>query len=131
VPLGTSRAAAFGDVDNDGDVDVLYVDAHAPLRLLLNDLPRRGRWIGFSVLGKSGSVALGAELRVRTGERDRYRIAQTSYSYCATNDPRVHVGLGDASQADEVEVRWPDGLVERFGPLPAGRYHTLRRGAGR
>lgn len=131
VPLGTSRAAAFGDVDNDGDVDVLYVDAHAPLRLLLNDLPRRGGWIGFSVLGKSGSVALGAELRVRAGERDRYRIAHTSYSYCATNDPRVHVGLGDASQADEVEVRWPDGLVERFGPLPAGRYHILRRGAGR
>ncbi|MDP6409320.1 MAG: CRTAC1 family protein [Planctomycetota bacterium] len=131
VPLGTSRAAAFGDIDDDGDIDVLYIDAQAPVRLLRNELPKQGSWIGLSVLGESGTPALGAVVRVRSGERDRYRIAHTSYSYCAANDPRVHVGLGDAQRAEEVEVRWPDGLVERFGSLEAGRYHKLRRGGGR
>ncbi|MDP6539707.1 MAG: CRTAC1 family protein [Planctomycetota bacterium] len=131
VALGTSRAAAFGDVDDDGDVDILYIDAHASVRLLQNDLPRAGNWIGLSVLGESTAAALGATVRVRTGERDRFRIVHTSYSYCATNDPRVHLGLGAAERADEVEVRWPDGQGERFGPLEAGRYHTLRKGEGR
>ena len=129
--LGTSRAAAFADYDNDGDIDILYVDAHASARLLRNVTPRRGEWIGFVPRFANGATALGAELEVRAGERTWRRLCHTAYSYCAANDPRVHVGLGAAKRVDEVRVRWPDGTSESFGPFDSGAYHPLQPGAGR
>lgn len=129
--LGTSRAAAFGDFDDDGDIDILYVDAHAPVRLLENVAPRAGHWVGFSVQDAHGSAALGADLLVEAGGRRFHRLCHTAYSYAAANDPRVHVGLGAADEVARVRVVWPDGTREEFGPFAAGRYHLLRRGAGR
>jgi len=131
VPMGTSRAAAFADYDEDGDVDILYVDAHAPVRLLRNVAPRAGSWLGLRVEDERGVAALGAVVRIETAAGPQYRICQTSYSYCSANDPRVHFGLAAAKSVAEVRVTWPGGQVERFGPLDSGRYHTLHRGAGR
>ena len=128
--LGASRAAAFGDYDNDGDVDVLYSDLHEPIRLLRNEAPKRGEWIGLRLVNSHGSDALGAVVRIQTGARVQYRTCHTSYSYGAANDPRVHFGLGDATGASEVLVTWPGGERERFGALAAGAYHTLRQGGG-
>jgi hypothetical protein len=129
--IATSRAAAFADYDEDGDVDVLVVDAHAPIRLLRNDAQKRGHWLGLRLLDERGSDVSGASVRVSSGGRVRHRLAHTSYSYCAANDPRVQIGLGAARSAEEVAITWPDGELERFGPFDADRYHVLRRGAGR
>ncbi len=129
--LATSRGAAFGDLDNDGNIDIVVVNKDARPHLLRNIAQRRGGWIVFRVLNRRGSDALGAVLRIDAGRRTRWRMVQSSYSYCASNDPRVHLGLGDAKSVDAVAVHWPDGLKESFGPFAAGRIYDLRRGSGK
>ncbi|MCB9914024.1 MAG: CRTAC1 family protein [Planctomycetes bacterium] len=129
--LGTSRAAAFGDIDDDGDVDLVYMDWAAPVKLLENVGERRGGWIGFRVVGPHGSDALGATVEVVAGGRSQFRRCDPCYSFCSANDTRVHYGLGPAQSVEEVHVTWPTGERETFGPFEAGRYHTLRQGTGR
>jgi hypothetical protein len=129
--VAASRAAAFGDVDGDGGVDILVVNKDGPAHLLLNRVPARGAWIRFRVVNERGSDALGALLFLRAGEREIVRRVRSDGSYCAANDPRVHVGLGSLTTVDEVLVRWVDGPEEAFGPFEAGREWKLARGAGR
>jgi len=125
----TSRGAAFGDVDGDGDVDILVVNKDGPTYLLINEAEKRGHWLGLRVM-EHGRDALGATVEVRLGTRKLTRVVRSAYSYCVANDPRVHFGLGAAGAADEVRVRWPGGAEESFGPLAGDRYWTLARGAG-
>lgn len=127
----SSRAAAFGDVDNDGGVDIVVVNRdHAPY-LLRNVAPSRGQWVAFRVLEPNGRDSVGAEVTMSVGERTITRGVRTAYSYLASNDPRVHVGLGTQTRVVNVRVRWPDGVVERFGDFPAGQIVTLHRTRGR
>ena len=128
--IHTSRAAAFGDLDNDGGVDVVVVNRDGPAYVLHNVVQHRGNWLLLRVLDEHGRDALGAEVTLGLGSRRLRRDVQPAYSYCAGNDARVHVGLGDASTADDVRVRWTDGGRESFGDLAAGRVVTLRRGEG-
>ena len=128
--IAASRAAAFGDIDNDGGVDILVANRDGSPYLLRNIVPSRGHWAQFVVRNRTGSDALGAVLTVRAGRRAWRRDVRTGYSYLAANDPRVHVGLGDAAAVDHVDVRWPGGRTERFGPFPADRIHTVVEGAG-
>ena len=125
----TSRAAAFGDVDGDGAIDVLVVNRDAPAHLLRNTVPDRGAWVMLRVVNQHGADALGAVVRFRVGDRAWLYDVRAGYSYLASNDPRVHVGLGESDRIDEVTVEWPDGSFESFGALEAGRVHELRRGA--
>jgi hypothetical protein len=129
--VATSRAAAFGDVDGDGALDVLVVNRDAPAHLLLNRTSPRGNWVLLAVREVHGSPALGARVLLRVGGQSLARRVSADGSYCAASDPRVHVGLGSARAVDEVLVRWTDGGEERFGPLAAGREWVLARGAGR
>jgi hypothetical protein len=129
--IGTSRAAAFGDVDNDGDIDIVVVESGGSVRLLRNVRGSDGAWIMFRVLDRRGLDALGAVVSIETGGRRQFRLVQTAYSYCASNDPRVHFGLGGFEYVQDVRVRWPTGREEVFGALPARRVYELREGTGK
>ncbi len=126
----TSRAAAFGDVDGDGGVDILVVNRDAPALLLMNRRAGRGNWLEFRVRERSGRDALGAIVRVRGGEREIVRSVRSAYSYCAANDPKVHLGLGSLAGVTDVTVTWVDGARERFGDFAAGAVVELARGRG-
>jgi enediyne biosynthesis protein E4 len=126
---GTSRGAAFGDIDDDGDIDVLVCNRDLGPHLLLNEAPRRGAWIGFRVLDRRGSDAIGATVAVELGKRRLSRDVRAAFSYLTANDLRVHFGLGDVAPGEST-VRWPDGHVESFGELATGAYHVLQRGRG-
>lgn len=126
----TSRGAAFGDLDNDGGIDIVVVNRDAPAYLLLNAVRERGHWLLLRVLDEHGRDALGATVTVRLGDLRIRRDVLSAYSYCAANDPRVHVGLGDREAVDGVDVRWVDGTVEAFPAPPIDRVTTLSRGGG-
>ena len=126
APVATSRAAAFGDLDDDGGIDIVIVNKDGPATLLAN-VAERGNWIGFRVLDEAGADALHARVTITVGGVERVAVSRSAASYLASNDPRVHFGLGEAQEVSEVAVRWADGEERRFGQLEAGRYHELRR----
>ena len=128
--VATSRAAAFGDLDNDGGVDILVANRDAAPHLLRNVAPGRGHWLLLRVLDRHGRDAVGATLSIVAGTRTMRRDVRTGYSYLAANDPRVHVGLGDLTKVESVTVRWLDGTRERFGPFDADQIAEIRRGKG-
>ncbi|HEX6719312.1 MAG TPA: CRTAC1 family protein [Pyrinomonadaceae bacterium] len=126
--LEVSRAAVFGDIDNDGDIDVLVTNNNGPVRLLLNQLGNRNHWLGLRVVGKTGRDMLGASVDVvLTKNRILRRRARTDGSYLSANDPRVLVGVGNATRVEAVRVRWPDGTVQEFKSPLLGQYTTLKQ----
>jgi hypothetical protein len=128
--VGTSRGAAFGDVDNDGGIDVVVTERDGPARLLHNVVANRGHWIMFRVVDQHGRDAVGATITATAGGRTVRRDAQTAYSYLSSNDARVHIGLGPATSVSDVTVRWADGTSEPFGSFAADQIRTLRYGSG-
>ncbi len=131
-PSEVSRGAAFGDLDNDGDTDVVVMNNAAPVRLLLNQVGQDRPWIGLRLVGESGRDMLGAWVEVlRPGQPTLGRRVRSDGSYAASHDPRVLVGLGDgAPAAVAVEVTWPDGRRERWPEVVTGVYTTLAQGTG-
>ncbi len=125
-----SRGCAFGDFDNDGDVDILIVNLYEPPSLLRNDLSGGEHWIKVKLIGtKSNRSAIGARVTVRYAEKVQTREVLSQSSYLSANDPRLHFGLGSAATAD-LEVRWPLGLVEKFTKVAANQLVFLTEGAG-
>jgi hypothetical protein len=127
--IGTSRAAAFGDLDADGGIDIVVVNRDGPAYLLRNLVSDRGNWMRVRVLEESGRDALGAVVTMKLGERSLTRVVRAAYSYCSSSDPAVHVGLGDRDEVDSIVVRWPDGDSRTFGPQQANRTIVLSRGS--
>jgi hypothetical protein len=126
-----SRGAAFGDLDNDGDTDVIIGNSNGPVRLLLNQIGQEQNWVGLEVLA-DGRHMLGAEVVVTlTNGRSMWRRVHTDGSYASAGDPRVLIGLEEANAIDRVEVRWPDGAREEWAEIELGRYTPLIQGQGR
>ncbi len=129
-----SRGLAAGDLDNDGDLDLLLTHNAAPAQLLRNDIGHNRPWIGFDLVGGARRVPQGTELRLRQGSIELLRRGGTDSSYCSARDPRVVLGLASldlpASAQLEVEVRWENGRRETFRDLQTGRYHPLKEGTG-
>ncbi len=126
-----SRSLAAGDVDNDGDVDVLVANVHGPARLYRNDAPRQGHWLSIRAVDpRLRRDAIGARVTVLCEERRYTRSIASASSYNSAGDLRAHFGLGGCSQVDGTEVRWPDGLLERFPGGGVDRAIELRRGDG-
>ncbi len=127
-----SRGAAFGDVDNDGDTDILVGNNNGPARLLINNVGNHHHWLGLRLLGKAGHEALGAKVAVyRKGAKPLWRRVRTDGSYGSANDSRILVGLGKATRVESVRVDWPSGRMELWPSLPIDRYNSLEEGHGK
>jgi enediyne biosynthesis protein E4 len=123
------RGAAFGDVDNDGDVDVLVANNNGAPRLLLNQIGSRNHWVGLRLVGQGGRDMLGARVGIVLEDgRTLWRRARSDGSYASANDPRVLVGLGKATRVARVRVTWPHGTTEEWSVPAIDRYTTLREG---
>ncbi len=127
-----SRGAAFGDIDNDGDIDILLTNNNGPARLLLNQVGNRNNWMMIRLEGlQCNRQGLGARVGLlRPGQPTRWRRVHTDSSYASASDPRVHFGLGNATGPQTIIVEWPDGSREKWDRLPVNTHLTLRQGSG-
>jgi hypothetical protein len=125
-----SRGCAFGDFDNDGDLDIVIMNVNEPPSLLRNDAPAKNHWLKVKLIGtKSNRSAIGTRVLVRYGNKLQAQQLLSQSSYISSNDPRLHFGLGDESKVD-IEVRWPNGLQESAGNIAADRLLIFREGSG-
>ena len=121
--LEVSRGAAFGDYDNDGDIDVLISNNEGPVRLLRNQACGDRHWLSVELVGRrTDRNAIGAVVRLEVGTRHQQRTVQPAYSYSSSNDPRLHFGLGAAKTVERLTVRWPDGRLEEYANVAADQF---------
>ena len=127
----SSRGCAFGDFDNDGDMDILVMNMNEPPSLIRADVATGHRWLKVKLRGvESNRTAIGARVDVRCGSRWQSQEVQSQSSYYSVNDLRLHFGLGGRAKADELRVRWPNGRRERFENVPADRLLQIEEGRG-
>jgi hypothetical protein len=128
----SSRGAAFGDFDNDGDIDVLVMNMNEPPSLLRNDYAGPNGWLALRRVGRrSNRFGLGATVIVTSGGTPQAQAVLSQSSYYSHDDLRLHFGLGRAQKADSIEVRWPSGEVDVLRDVAARRVVTIEEGAGR
>jgi hypothetical protein len=126
----TSRGCAFGDFDNDGDVDILVMNMNEPPSLLRNDVTGGGHWLKVLLEGVvSNRSAIGARVTAKYGGRTQVQELTAQSSFYSANDRRLHFGLG-ASTSVDLTVRWPNGSVESLPPVAADQLIVVREGAG-
>lgn len=130
--MEVGRSAAFGDIDNDGGIDMVVMNDSGPARLLMNNVGHRKPWIGFRMVGeKVFRDMLGTRVAVfRRNAPTIWRRVHADGSYGSSSDPRVLFGLGDSSEITKIEAHWISGRVEEWTGLPLGKYTTLREGSG-
>lgn len=128
--LHSSRGCAFGDFDNDGDLDILILNMNEPPSLLRNDLRGQNHWIKLKLVGtKSNRSAIGARVILHYDGKKQAQTLASQSSYYSANDPRLHFGLGEAKLAD-IDIFWPSGAVEHFNGVPADFLVTVIEGKG-
>ncbi len=125
------RAAAFGDVDNDGDLDVLVTSVNDVPELLRNEGTEEGNSLMIKTVGtQSNRNGIGARITVTAGDLKLVKEVKSAYSYLASNDLRVHFGLGANTRAETIEIRWPSGTVGTIADVESGQLVTVTEGQG-
>ena len=125
-----SRGCAFGDFDNDGDIDMIVINLNEPPSLLRNDVTGGGHWLKVKLVGvKSNRSAIGARVTASYGGKIQAQEVLSQASFYSANDLRLHFGLGAAESAD-LEIRWPNGARETLAKVAANRLITVREGSG-
>ncbi len=128
----SSRGAAFGDYDNDGDIDALVLNMNDVPSLLRNDGGNKQNWIKIKLIGtKCNRTAIGSRVRVVTGSHAQMDEVRSGSSVMSQSDLRLHFGLGQAQIIDTIEVKWPSTLkIERFTKIKPNQILTIREGEG-
>ncbi len=125
-----SRGCAFGDFDNDGDVDILIVNLNEPPSLLRNDIRGNHHWLKVKLIGtRSNRSAIGTRVVAHYGTKKQAQEVLSQSSFYSSNDPRLHFGLGSETIAD-IEIRWPSGLQEKLKGVAADQLIVIKEGAG-
>jgi hypothetical protein len=131
MPPASRRGAAFGDIFNRGNVDIVVLNLGQPPSLLMNTLTNSNHRVLFKLVGsKSNRAAIGARVTVQAGQLRQFSEVRGGASYLSQNDLRLHFGLGSESQLQSVEIRWPNGNVETLNDLAADRIYTIVEGKG-
>jgi len=126
-----ARGCAFGDFDNDGDVDVIINNLDGPPTLLRNDGGNKNNWIMIKCIGtKSNRSAIGTRVKVKCGDHSQIDEVMSGSSYYSQNDFRLHFGLGSAAKVDRVDLTWPSGVKETFPNLPVNRLIVVQETKG-
>jgi hypothetical protein len=131
IPDASRRGAAFGDLNNDGNIDIVVMNTGEPPTVLLNQGGNNNHRVLFKLVGtKSNKMAIGARVTVKTGKLLQLSEVRAGGSYLSQNDPRLHFGLGAETQMDEVEIKWPSGKLETLHDVPADFIYTIIEGEG-
>jgi len=127
----SSRGSAFGDFDNDGDVDVLVMNMNEAPLLLRNEYRGPNNWLMLNLIGtKSNRSAIGARVVLKTGTQVQFQEVTSQSSYYSHNDHRLHFGLGQNKKADSIEILWPNGEREVLNNIPANKIVSIKEGSG-
>jgi hypothetical protein len=130
-PLQSRRGAAFGDVNNDGNVDVVVYSVGAPPSLFINQTQNANHRVLFRLIGaKSNRAAIGARMTVFTSGMTQIDEVRGGGSYLSSNDQRLHFGLGSDSAMKKLEIQWPSGLKEELRNVPGDAIYTIVEGKG-
>jgi len=131
VPLAARRGVAFGDVNNDGCVDILILNVGEPPSLLLNHCKNGNHRVLFKLTGTaSNKLAIGARVTVHTDKLAQMSEVRSGGSYLSQNDLRLHFGLGAAEKMSSVDIRWPNGKIETLRDVPADFIYNVIEGSG-
>ncbi len=126
-----SRGAAFGDLDNDGQIDIVVGDLDASPMILKNSGDKTNHWITLELGARQGNpLAIGARVKITTGKVSQIEEVRSGGSYVSQNDLRVHFGLGAATKVDSIEIRWNSGKTETIRDVPADKFYAVLEGEG-
>ena len=129
--IQSRRGVAFGDINNDGNIDMVIFNVGAPPSLFLNDTKNSNHRALFKLVATKGNrEAIGGRVTVTSATRSQMEEIKAGSSYLSTSDPRLHFGLAGDSTMDKVEIRWPNGEVETLRNVPADAIYTVVQGQG-
>ncbi|MYA72654.1 CRTAC1 family protein [Candidatus Poribacteria bacterium] len=131
LPKKVSRGAAFGDYDNDGDIDIFLNNSNQPATLLRNEGGNSNHWLTIQPIGtQSNASGIGTKIIVKAGELSLFKEVRSGASYLSQNDLRLHFGLGENTKVDTLEIHWQSGHKDQFSNLKSNQILRIKEGHG-